>query len=76
MGQWNRAACLLFQVTSSRTQGKGTKLPQGKFRLDIRKIFFTEKVVRHWNKLSRAMASSLLEAKGCLNNAFNHMVSF
>lgn len=50
------------------------KLPQEKFRLGIRKIFFTERVVRHWNKLSRVMASSLLEAKGCLNNAFSHMV--
>lgn len=41
------------------------KLPQGKFRLNIRKIFVTEKVVRHWNK-SRVMASRcLLESEQC-----------
>lgn len=40
-------------ISSDETQGKGLKLCQGKFRLDIRKNVFTRKVSKHQNKLPR-----------------------
>jgi len=68
----------LSLVTSDRAQGNGMKLRQGKFRLDIRNRFFTERVVGHWNRLLReaVMAPHLLEFKKRLDNFLSHMVYF
>ncbi|KFO73483.1 hypothetical protein N303_04920, partial [Cuculus canorus] len=53
----------------------GYNLERGRFRLDIRKNFFTMRVVRHWSRLSTevVVAPSLEVLKARLDGALGSL---
>ncbi|KFP21247.1 hypothetical protein Z169_03538, partial [Egretta garzetta] len=54
----------------------GFKLNQGRFRLDIKKKFFTMRVVKHWNRLPREVveAPSLETFQARLDGALSNLI--
>jgi len=66
---FSRACC-------NRTNGNGFKQKEGRFRLDIRKKFFTIRPVKHWHRLPREVvdAPSLETFKARLDGALNSLI--
>jgi len=66
---FSRACC-------DRTRGNGFNLREGRFRPDIRKKFFTIRVVQHWITLAREVveASSLEKFQARLDGALSSLV--
>jgi len=64
------------RACSSRRRGNGFKLKEGRFRLDIRKTFFTMREVKHWTRLPREVADapSLETFKARLDGALSNLI--
>ncbi|KFZ56482.1 hypothetical protein N321_12353, partial [Antrostomus carolinensis] len=54
----------------------GFKLREGRFRLDIMRKFFTQRVVRHWNRFPREVvdAPSLEAFRARLDGALGSLI--
>jgi len=67
---------LFSRACCDRTRGNGFKLKEGRFRPDIRKKFFTVRVVKHWHRLPKEVidAPSLETFKVRLDRALSSLL--
>jgi len=67
---------IFVRACNDRTRGNGFKLKEGRFRLDIRKKFFTVNMMRHWNQFPRVDVDSpsLAVFKARLDGALSNLI--
>jgi len=80
--QYLKRACrkdgdkLISRVFWHRTRGNDFKIKEGRLRLDIRKTFFTTRLVKHWHRLPREVMDtpSLETFKAKLHGGLSHLI--
>jgi len=67
---------LFSRACCNRTRGNDFQLKEGRFRLDIRKTFFTVRMMKHWNRFpGEVVDAPCLEAfKVRLGRALSNLV--
>ena len=75
-GGYGKAERDSVRVCGGRTRSNGCKLEMGRFGWDIRKKFFTMRVVRYWHRLPReAVDAPTLEVfKARLDGALSNLL--
>ena len=76
-GSYRKEGDRLFsRACSDRTRRNDFQLKKGRFRLYIRKKYFTARVMRHWNRLPRDVvdAPSLETFKARLHKALGNLI--
>lgn len=62
-----------MQSDGDRARGNGFKIKERRFRLDVRMKFFTQRSVRHYNRLPKSYGS-LEVLKVSLNGALGSLI--
>ena len=67
---------LFSRACCDRTRGNGFRLKEGRFRLDIRRKFYTIRVVRQWHRLPGEVVDvpSLETVKITLDRALSNLI--
>ena len=68
--------CCSRIVSEKGLEGMASSCTKGRFRLDVRKYYFSERVVRHWNGLPRDVVESpsLVVFKEHLDGALSNLI--
>ena len=67
---------LFSRACGDKTKGNGFKLKLGRLRLNIIRMFFTIRVVKHWNRLPREVVDvlSLKTSKVRLDRKLSNLI--
>lgn len=74
MGAYKKDKCDFLHRQIDRTKGKIFKVKEQTLTSDIRKKFFTVKIVRHWNRLLRENSPTLEVFKIRLDWAMSNLI--